>query len=212
MHKLLAITLLLNLSLSGMLHAEEEKESKMVMITSNIFSVDVMHKGEKVTIKRNQDRENSISKYYQPTHRGRVQPINPFEPHAVETIGTLEMLDYLKQKSDGKESIIIIDSRTKAWVKRGTIPGSVNIPFNEFSSNERAVEVMEENFDVLSTGNSLDFSNAKTLVMFCNGIWCGQSPTAIKKLLRYGYPAAKIKYFRGGMQNWESLGLTVVAP
>jgi rhodanese-related sulfurtransferase len=212
MHKLLAITLLLNLSLSGMLHAEEEKESKMVMITSNIFSVDVMHKGEKVTIKRNQDRENSISKYYQPTHRGRVQPINPFEPHAVETIGTLEMLDYLKQNSDGKESIIIIDSRTKAWVKRGTIPGSVNIPFNEFSSNERAVEVMEENFDVLSTGNSLDFTNAKTLVMFCNGIWCGQSPTAIKKLLRYGYPAAKIKYFRGGMQNWESLGLTVVAP
>jgi rhodanese-related sulfurtransferase len=61
-------------------------------------------------------------------------------------------------------------------------------------------------------GSALNFSNAKTLVMYCNGIWCGQSPTAIKKLLDYGYPASKIKYFRGGMQNWESLGLTVVNP
>jgi rhodanese-related sulfurtransferase len=48
--------------------------------------------------------------------------------------------------------------------------------------------------------------------MYCNGPWCGQSPTAIKRLLRAGYPASRIKYYRGGMQSWESFGLTVVEP
>lgn len=191
--------------------ADEESTSKKVMISPNVYSIDVEHNGETVTIMRNQDRKNTISKYYQPTHRGKIQPISPFKPHAVETIGALEMLDYLEKKSEGDDSIIIVDSRTRAWVKRGTIPGTINIPFTEFSEDDRAIEIMEEEFDV-TTGEALDFSSAKTLVMYCNGIWCGQSPTAIKKLLKFGYPAARIKYFRGGMQNWESLGLTVVAP
>ena len=50
------------------------------------------------------------------------------------------------------------------------------------------------------------FDNAKTVVMFCNGPWCGQSPTNIKGLLKIGYPANKIKWYRGGMQDWEVLG------
>ena len=212
MYKVIATSLMIYLTINNAVFAAEEKESKKVMISPGIYSIDVMHNGERVTIKREQNRKNIISEYYQPTHRGKVQPIRPFEPHAVETIGTLEMIDYLKQLEDKGDSIIIIDSRTKAWVKRGTIPGTVNIPFSEFSDDDRAVEIMEEQFDVLSVGSALKFTNAKTLVMYCNGIWCAQSPTAIKKLLKFGYPAAKIKYFRGGMQNWESLGLTVVKP
>ena len=31
-----------------------------------------------------------------------------------------------------------------------------------------------------------NFEDAKTLVMFCNGPWCGQSPTNIKDLLKIG--------------------------
>ncbi len=55
-----------------------------------------------------------------------------------------------------------------------------------------------------------DFSDAKTLVLYCNGMWCGQSPASIKTLLSFGYPAHKIKWYRGGMQDWEVLGLTSV--
>jgi hypothetical protein len=29
-------------------------------------------------------------------------------------------------------------------------------------------------------------------------------------MLREGYPAARIRYYRGGMQAWKSLGLTTV--
>jgi len=31
-------------------------------------------------------------------------------------------------------------------------------------------------------------------------------------LLKIGYPAKKMRYYRGGMQDWMILGLTVVVP
>jgi rhodanese-related sulfurtransferase len=57
-----------------------------------------------------------------------------------------------------------------------------------------------------------NFGAAKTLVFYCNGPWCGQSPTNIRALLEYGYPAHKLKWYRGGMQAWEQLGFTTVKP
>ena len=39
-----------------------------------------------------------------------------------------------------------------------------------------------------------------------------QSSRAIQALLSLGYPAAKLKYYRGGMQAWKLLGLTTVVP
>lgn len=177
----------------------------------DLFSIDVKHNGKTVEIMRNQDKNNQISERYRPTHRGAVQPMNPFAPHQVETIGELEMLDYLK-RSQKDDSIVVIDSRTPDWNKKGTIPGSINVPFTDLKGDAaKAVEFMEK-MGVKEAAMLWDFSDAKTLVMFCNGAWCGQSPTAIKTLLKFGYPAAKIKYFRGGMQSWESLGLTVIQP
>jgi len=188
----------------------EEKPTKQIMIKHGLHSVDVKHDGKSVKIMRVQDKKNEIVKFYRKTTRGTIQAMHPFKPHAVETIGEREIIDYIKKMSEGDSSIIIIDSRTPAWVKRsGMIPGAVNIPFTKFSKAESTLEIMEEEFEVIP-GETFDFRNAKTLVMYCNGNWCGQSPTAIRKLLSMGYPAAKIKYFRGDMQSWAALGLTVV--
>lgn len=187
----------------------EEKETKKVMITSNLFNLDIKYNDTTATIMRNQDKKNEIVPFYRKTARGTIQAMNPFKPHAVETLGETEIIDYIKQMSAGDESIIIIDSRTPAWVKRsGMIPSAVNIPFTKFKDTAGTLEIMEEQLEVI-TGETFDFSHAKTLVMYCNGNWCGQSPTAIRKLLTMGYPAAKIKYYRGGMQSWTALGLTV---
>jgi rhodanese-related sulfurtransferase len=187
----------------------EEKVTKKTMITSKLFSLDVKHNGSTTTIMRNQDKKNEIVPFYRKTARGTIQAMHPFQPHAVETLGEAEVIDYLKQMTAGDESIIVIDSRTPAWVKRsGMIPGAVNIPFTLFKDTAETLEVMEDRFEVIP-GETFNFSHAKTLVMYCNGNWCGQSPTAIRKLLAMGYPAAKIKYYRGGMQSWTALGLTV---
>ncbi len=188
-----------------------EKAERKVYIEPGVLGIEIMHEGKPLTLMRNQSLDSHIVEFFRPTYRGKIQPMHPFEPHAVETIGELDVIEYLQRQGAGDDSILLIDSRTPAWVKRGTIPGSVSIPFTEFKSPERAMEILEERFDVI-IAETTDFSQAKTLVMFCNGIWCPQSPAAIRRLLKMGYPAAKIKYYRGGMQNWFALGLTVVYP
>ena len=45
----------------------------------------------------------------------------------------------------------------------------------------------------------------------CSVMACGvASRRIIRTLLRFGYPADKIKWYRGGMQNWSNLRLTTV--
>jgi rhodanese-related sulfurtransferase len=70
------------------------------------------------------------------------------------------------------------------------------------------VEILVEKFGVEDMDGVLNYNNAKTLYQFCNGSWCGQSPASIRALLAIGYPQSKIKYYRGGMNAWKSLGLT----
>ena len=188
-----------------------------VRITPEIESVEVMHAGKKVTITRNQNAGNTVNPDYAKTSRKCppfcIQPIVIAD--GVVTIGELEMLDYLKRSSAGDKSILVIDSRTPDWVRKGTIPGSVNIPWTTFDPESGAdpftiADIFQEKFGVGTAEGLWDFTNAKTLVLFCNGMWCGQSPSSIRSLLHFGYPAHKIKWYRGGMQDWEILGLTVV--
>jgi rhodanese-related sulfurtransferase len=118
--------------------------------------------------------------------------------------------------SDGDTSVMVVDSRTPDWVAKGTIPGAINIPWDQLNIGKSdpitVQEILEKHFGVKNQDGFNMFDNAKTVVMFCNGQWCGQSPTNIKGLLKIGYPAEKIKWYRGGMQEWEALGLTTVKP
>ncbi len=191
------------------------ESNKSVGITADIMSVEVIHQGKPLKISRNQDNKNEVSSDYAITSR----PCPPFciRPiklaPGVETIGELEMLDYLVAAGSDPD-VLVIDSRTPDWVAKGTIPGSVNIPWtllNPDTSDPITIgEIMENRFGAVQTDELWDFSQAKTLVLYCNGMWCGQSPRNILTLLRYGFPANKIKWYRGGMQDWEVLGLTTV--
>lgn len=190
-------------------------ENKPVAIVKDVMDVTIQHKGKSIKIQRNQDNNNIVNPDYAKTSR----PCPPFciQPSelapGVETIAEVEVLSYLSKMSAGDNSILVIDSRTSDWVKKGTIPGAKNIPWTKLSPVQGAdpisiIEIMEKEFGITESEGLLDFSNAKTLVMFCNGMWCGQSPNNIKNLLKFGYPAHKIKWYRGGMQDWEILGLT----
>jgi rhodanese-related sulfurtransferase len=189
----------------------------LVRITRDLPSLDVMHNGKMVTIMRNQDPEHTVNPLYARTSRECppfcIQPAT-LAP-GVETIGEVEMLDYLARMSAGDKSILVVDSRTPDWVKKGTIPGSVNIPWTTLNPTEGVDpdsirKIMQDRFSVKYVDGMLDYTDARTLVMFCNGIWCSQSPNNIMNLLKFGYPADKIKWYRGGMQDWEILGLTTV--
>ena len=188
-----------------------------VNITPDMASVEVLHEGKKTTITRNQNQKNTVNRDFAWTSRKCppfcIQPavVAP----GVETIAELEVLAYLARINAGDESILVIDSRTPDWVKKGTIPGAVNIPWTALNPARGADpisigEIMVDKFGVKELEGLWDYSSAKTLVMFCNGMWCGQSPNNILNLLKFGYPADKIKWYRGGMQDWEILGLSTV--
>lgn len=189
-----------------------------VKITPAMASLDVMHNGKTVTIMRNQDQKNTVNPSFASTSR----PCPPFcvQPYTispgVETIAEVEVLGYLKKMNSGDQSIILVDSRTPDWVVKGTIPGAINLPYTKLDESKGAdpISVAEamEMFGAKEVGANWDYSNAKTVVLFCNGMWCGQSPNNIRTLVKMGYPVAKIKWYRGGMQNWENLGLTTAKP
>ncbi len=189
-----------------------------VKISAKMASADVMHEGKKFTIQRNQNPDNTVNPAFAKTSRKCppfcIQPgvISP----GVETIGELEVIGYLKKMSDGDKSVLVVDSRTPDWFAKGSIPGAVNISWEKLNIGKTdpftIEDILSNQFGGKLKGDAWDFSNARTLVMYCNGMWCGQSPTNIKALIGLGYPADKIKWYRGGMQDWEILGLSVVKP
>ncbi len=171
-------------------------------------------------ISRNQDNAATIDPAFAKTSRPCppfcIQPTNPFAPAAVDTVSELDIIHAVRDSAEWEDaSVLVVDARTPGWVKKGTIPNSVNVPFTKLNSKALAkdpmavVDVLTDNFGVKDMDGVLNFDNAKTLYLFCNGSWCGQSPAAIKALLTMGYPQSKIKYYRGGMNDWKLLGLTV---
>ena len=209
----LAAITTLTLTFTGFANAAD------VNITPNMESAAVMHGGEKMQIMRNQNQKNTVNPAFAKTSRKCppfcIQP-STLAP-GVETIAELEVIDYLKRMSGGDDSILVVDSRTPDWVAKGTIPGAINLPWTALNPAKGADpisigEILEDQLNAKNLEGLWDFSQAKTLVMFCNGMWCGQSPNNIKNLLKFGYPAHKIKWYRGGMQDWEILGLNTAKP
>jgi rhodanese-related sulfurtransferase len=196
----------------------------------------VNHGNELVKVQRIQDTSHMIDGSFAKTSRPCppfcVNPLNIAD--GVATVAELEVIQFMEtamHRGDGE----IIDARTPSWHEKGTIPGSINIPFTVFekpADDPELAEVLErlgakERDDVNVVMRSLekvglfsgsqktdtwDFSEAKQLLLWCNGPWCGQSPRAIHALISLGYPAEKLYYYRGGMQMWQSLGLTTVLP
>ncbi len=187
-----------------------------VMITPELGSVETIHNGQKVTIQRNQDPEHRVDEYF--TYTSRKCPdfcIQPMQAApGVETVGELEVLEHLARIGDGDQGVMVVDSRKSQWPKRGMIPGAVNVPWTEMDPDtadpKNVGGILMNVFGARHRDGAWDFGPAKTLVLYCNGPWCAQSNNMVIALLRYGYPADKIKWYRAGMQGWSNVGLTTV--
>jgi rhodanese-related sulfurtransferase len=211
-----------------------------VKLTDYLAYLEVEHNGEQVRIQRIQDQDNVLKDGFAKTSRKCppfcIQPMH-IAP-GVETVGEAEIFRFMDRQLAAGTGMII-DARTSSWYDKGTIPGSVNIPFTQFTGSEEDAETIDALkqvggvprgevgrftlilerllaalglFGADMKTDTWDFSNAREVVFWCNGPWCGQSPRAIKGLLDHGFPAEKISYYRGGMQMWKVLGLTVVVP
>ncbi len=180
-----------------------------VEITEGVPFVEVEADGKTYKIERIQDAGSYLTNTFALT--SRPSPpffIEPFEvSDAVETFGELEVLDFISKKRG-----LFIDARLANWFAKSAIPSAVNIPFKIFlSDSPERTKVLKE-LGGEGSGETWNFTNAKTILLYCNGAWCGQSPTAINALTELGYPKSKMKYYRGGMQSWELLGLSTIVP
>lgn len=239
--KHLAIGVFLFWSVGGSGHAAEDATNNVqgdsfIPLYEGKPYLHVMHQGRSVKVQRVQESDYQLRGYFSKTGR-RCPPfcLQPMQVDPrVKAIGEIEIFDFMEnQLREG--SGLLIDARTPSWYKKGTIPGSINIPFsvlqNEISDPE-IVQILElfgavqrkevgtftrqlEKWGVVEGQHKTDqwdFSNSKELVLWCNGPACGQSPRAIQGLLNLGYPVDKIGYYRGGMQLWQLFGLNTVIP
>jgi len=208
MKKLLLLSLLVVTSLVA-----ETQEKVVVKISNDIDSVMTTDSGHKVKIERVQDTNNKLTDDYTKTSRACppfcIQPTQIAK--GVKNVEELELLDFIQKKVD-KNIGIIVDTRLKRWFELETIPGALNIPFPVVQTTSK--KKIEKLFKLLGMrvkpDGSWDFTNAKEMIVFDNGVWCEQAKHFVDGMLKYHYPKEKLNYYRSGFQGWKLLGLTTV--
>lgn len=187
-----------------------------VWITPDLPFFEFESGGEFFLIERDQDNEARIDDAFAKTSRACppfcIQPMVVAE--GVQTVGEVELLNFIQDYVEPGKGFLI-DARVESFFSAGTIPGAVNLPFNMFvssSDNPFLGQLLVLLGGEMQASGEWNFDNAAHLLLFCNGPWCGQSPRAINNLLEIGYPADRLYYYRGGIQSWASMGLSVVIP
>jgi rhodanese-related sulfurtransferase len=148
------------------------------------------------------------------TTSGIIQPL--FINEQIKTLSEIEVLEFIYSKSSkNPKSYALVDTRKPVWFNQQTIPGSINVPFEDLIYDEDFKDEFYKAYENLGIKiidikkNKFDFSNAKIVVFFCNGPWCPISTKTINYFLDLGYPANKMMWYRGGMSEWNALSLTV---
>ncbi|MBT0957360.1 rhodanese-like domain-containing protein [Alphaproteobacteria bacterium KMM 3653] len=129
----------------------------------------------------------------------------------VDTLGEIELLDFLStQVSSGTG--LLIDARTPEWRKQGFLPASINIPTEALNPGNAYRNDILAALGAGQTSTGWDFSQAYDLAIYANGPWQQDGAALINSLLEVGYPASKLKFYRGGLHAWALQGLTILQP
>ena len=182
-----------------------------VKITEELESVTIQEGDKEIKIERIQDVKHRLTSNFSKTSRECppfcVQPMNIGN---VKTIGELELLKHIKEMQKDDADMLLIDVRTRDWLAHGTIPSATNLPFTMLQKDSKYLNKILTLLGAKKGKNGKwSFDNVPTLIIFSNGLWDAQATKAIKSLVELGCPEDKILYYRGGMQSWAILGLTV---
>ena len=198
----------------GVLLSNNANEQVLVKITKDMPYLIVKDHGVKVKIQRIQDTSNKLTDDYAKTSR----PCPPFcippmkVVPGVKTVAEIELLNFIKDKVYKSHTGVLVDTRLRGFYQLETIPGAINIPFPLVQVDDK--KIIDSIFKALGvkikSDGSYDFSNAKEIAAFCSGLWDQQSIKFIKGMVKHGYPANKIYWYRDGFQAWKLLGLTTV--
>jgi rhodanese-related sulfurtransferase len=118
-------------------------------------------------------------------------PVIP--PDAEEGDPPFVGLEVARMEHDQGEAVFI-DAREPEEFVCGTIPGSVNVPFDYLPSED-----LDEYFDT-----TLAVPRDRLLIVFCSGEECDQSLHLGRNLQAFGY--TNVAIFFGGSREWEEFG------
>jgi rhodanese-related sulfurtransferase len=102
-----------------------------------------------------------------------------------------------------------VDARMPNARAMGFIPGSVSLPHESMQANNAFRDDILEALGARGFEGVFNFADALPLVVFDNGPSQNDAGQLIGHLRAAGYPADKLRYYRGGMQVWSVVGLTV---
>jgi len=181
-----------------------------VNITKDLESIVVKDNDKEIKIERIQDTKHRLTSNFSKTSRECppfcVQPMNIGN---TKTIGEIELLKHIKEMQDEDSNMLLIDARTRDWYKEGTIPTAINLPFTMLKKNSKYLDKILKLLGAEKINGKWNFDKVPTLIIFSNGLWDAQATKEINSLIDLGFPEDKILYYRGGMQSWNILGLTV---
>ena len=103
------------------------------------------------------------------------------------------------QMEHSTEKTMFVDARDASEFECGTIPGSINIPFDYLP---------EENIDGYLDSALGGIDKDMGIIVFCSGEECDLSLHLARNMQYYGY--TNLMIFFGGAREWEDYGLEMV--
>lgn len=142
----------------------------------------------------------------------RTCPEHCIEPSiaapGVATLTELDVIDFMESRV-GSGAGLLIDARLPEGFASGSLPGAISVPAATLVPSNPYREDLLLALGARGALGQMDFSGVFDLLIFDDGAWSPVAREAVERLLNAGYPAEKISYYRGGLQMWRILGLTV---
>ncbi|WP_299414356.1 rhodanese-like domain-containing protein [uncultured Sulfitobacter sp.] len=135
--------------------------------------------------------------------------IAPFQAAVgIETVIEPQVLNFLVN-AVGKNEGLLLDARMPEDRALGYIPGSVSLPFATLAQDNKFRDQILMALGVRVFEDVYNFSDAQRLMIYDNGPSQNDAGVLISYLLEAGYPPELMSYYRGGMQVWSVLALTI---
>jgi rhodanese-related sulfurtransferase len=175
--------------------------------------VELTINGKTVIIARTQDADAVLS------DAARVAPACPpncIQPMSaapgVMAFGAAEVIGFLQGEAT-VGSGLLIDLRLPDAFGQGHVPGAVNVPHVTLSPDNPAQgDILKALGVSVTPDGGPDFAAAPALTLYGEGPFSPVAVEAIGYLLAAGYPAERLYYYRGGVQEWRQFGLTLAEP
>lgn len=155
-------------------------------------------------------QEQVIARVHAP--KGEVCPpacLQPIKAAAgVVTFGALEVIGFLASDVVAQQGLVL-DVRLPADFAVARVPGAVNVPLPTLSADNPYRKDILLALGVQDAGGALDFSKAPRVLVYGAGPMDDAAASAVRVLIEAGYPPDMVKYFRGGLQEWQMFGLTL---